>query len=159
MRLKRRNIPQNIVDSDPIYRGNDKTFITTKNGKKLVSKKEVIRMLEKHGGLITYAARSLNCSYKVLRKYVDNNPSVQKALDTIKLINVEAAERQLRYLVQARNLGAICFTLKCQGRSRGWVENTDITLPAVPIVFKYEPATPETLNRLKAPTQQKDNPQ
>lgn len=157
MRLLRRNNPHGIEDSDPIYKGNEKTFITTKNGKKLVSKKEVIKMLEKHGGLITYAARSLNCSYKVLRKYVDKNPSVQKALDTIKLINVEAAERQLRYLVQAKNLGAICFTLKCQGRARGWVENMDINLPAVPIVFKYEPATPETLSKMKAPTS-KDAP-
>lgn len=133
-----------IEDSDPLFqnkKGKKRHVTLNKRGTDL-KKKEVIKVLEEQGGLITHAARILGCSYKVLRRFIDNNSRVQKALATIKLVNVEAAERSLRYLVEAGNLGAICFTLKCQGRDRGWVENTDINLPTVPIVFKYVSAIP-----------------
>lgn len=134
-------------EKDPVHRGgrgNKKPFfITGTEGTSLLREKNVIMALEQHGGLITHAARSLKCTYKVLRRYVDKNPSVQKALDAIKLANVERAERKLRDLVEAGNLGAICFTLKCQGRDRGWIENTDINLPTAPIIFRYTTATPQ----------------
>lgn len=132
-------------EKDPVHRGgrgNKKPFfITGTEGTTLLREKNVIEALEQHGGLVTHAARSLKCSYRVLRKYLDKNASVQKALDAIKLANVERAERKLRDLVEAGNLGAICFTLKCQGRDRGWIENTDINLPTAPILFKYVPLT------------------
>lgn len=151
--LLRRNEPNSVgkavilgEEKDPVYRGgrgNKKPFyITGREGKVLLRESAVIEALESHGGLITHAARALKCPYKKLRRYIDNNPSVQKVLDTIKLVNVERAERKLRDLVEAGHLGAICFTLKCQGRERGWVENVDVVLPDKPITFRYVPATP-----------------
>lgn len=152
-RKERRNTQDGSIDlvilgeeKDPVHRGgrgNKKPFyITCVAGKTLLRESMVIEALESHGGLITHAARSLKCSYKVLRRYIDKNATVQKALDAIKLANVERAERKLRDLVEAGNLGAICFTLKCQGRERGWVENVDVNLPTVPIVFRYTTLTP-----------------
>lgn len=131
---------------DPVYRGKGKKFLITglqddSNLKKI----RVIKALEENGGLIAHAARDLECPYKVLRKYIEDNVSVKKALETIKTANVERAERKLRELVEGGHLGAICFTLKCQGRDRGWVENVDVNMPTVPIVFRYVNATPKAV--------------
>jgi len=130
-------------------------FITGKNRGNSLKEWEVIEAFEKHGGLITYAARDLKCSYKVLRKYVDKNVRVQKALDAIKLANVEKAERKLGDLVESGSLGAICFTLKCQGRDRGWVENLDVSFPDKPIIFNYVPAKPIVENPEKTKKESK----
>lgn len=141
--LLRRKSTEYLIgeEKDPVYRkhGDKKPFFISSSTKSTVKLSEelVLKALEAHGGLITHAARSLHCSYRKLKRFIGKNPSIEKTLKTYRLINVERAERKLRDLVEAGNLGAICFTLKCQGRDRGWVENLDVTIPDRPITFKY----------------------
>lgn len=78
--------------------------------------------LRKAGGFITYAAKMLNVTAGAITQRVQASEQLQIALQEIKDSHLDMCESKLLKKINAEDLGAICFYLKCQGKSRGYYE-------------------------------------
>jgi hypothetical protein len=89
---------------------------------------QVAHALDQAGGLKSVAAHLLGVEWHTVARAVKRWPGLQAVIDRARERTLDEAELSLRKLVREGNLGAICFTLKCQGKKRGWVERP----PAMP---------------------------
>lgn len=80
--------------------------------------------LKETGGLFSHAARQLNCTPSAISQRVKNSKRLQKAVQRIKVENVDFATSQLMSLIAEKHPSSIMFYLKCQG---GWQERAIIT--------------------------------
>jgi hypothetical protein len=79
--------------------------------------------LIKHDGLQYLAADELDMTGNLMCKRIAESPMLTEIRDDCKQRRIDMAEKRLHELVCDRsknNLGAICFTLKCLGKSRGY---------------------------------------
>ncbi len=85
--------------------------------------------LVKAHGNVTQAAKMIGCSRSGLSGRISRHATLKKARieGTEKLLDL--AESALWQLVRDKNLGAVCFALKCQGKGRGWIENPTVVMP------------------------------
>ncbi len=83
---------------------------------------QIEEALLKHHGNISAAARALGSERSALTHRVSHHKRLQKARDTAKETMVDMAESALWQLVRDKNLTAVIFSLKCQGRDRGWID-------------------------------------
>ncbi len=79
--------------------------------------------LWKAHGNVTKAAKLIGCSRTALSGRIGRNKSLKKAQIESKEQLLDYAEDALWSLIADKNLGAICFALKCQGKHRGWIES------------------------------------
>lgn len=78
--------------------------------------------LRKAGGFISYAAKMLGVTAGAITQRVQASKRLQTALKEIKDNHLDLCESKLLKKINAEDLGAICFYLKCQGKSRGYYE-------------------------------------
>jgi len=83
--------------------------------------------LKQAAGNVTYAAKSLSVSRTTLYRRINNSAVLAKVLTDSREELVDIAESALRKEVLAGNITAIIFTLKTQGKSRGYVERQEHT--------------------------------
>ena len=88
---------------------------------------EIIRALEAKQGLISLAAKSLRITHQALDKRIKQSEKLQEAISLINEANLDLSESTLHKMIKSKNLGAICFHLKCKGKHRGWVERQEVT--------------------------------
>lgn len=81
----------------------------------------------KSGGFISHVAKVLNISANKIYYWLEKSDELTLCLRQIRESYLDLAELKLIEKVRSGNLGAICFYLKCQGKSRGWVERHEIT--------------------------------
>lgn len=91
--------------------------------------------LSQSGGIFTGAAQILNCAPNTIRNYVRRSKALQDHLGDVQEITLDIAESTLIKAIQetARpdaQLRAVMFYLKTKGRSRGYVERTEVAAPA-----------------------------
>ena len=86
------------------------------------SKAVVEEALRLSNGRITDAARRLGVSYNAVQKRIKKHSDLQAVQQEMRENLLDKAESKLDERVEEGDLGAICFTLKCQGKHRGWVE-------------------------------------
>ena len=99
-----------------------------KPGRKPVfTDKKIIDALKKAGGFYSKAASLLGCSRQTILDARKRSPELERTLKDIRESYVDMAEISLINLVREGELGAICFFLKTQGRSRGYVERQELT--------------------------------
>lgn len=84
--------------------------------------------LKKNMGLVTPAANALGITRQALWSRINKNKSVQKAFNEAKETVLDLAEHKLIGKMNAGDLGALCFYLKCQGKSRGYVERQEVEI-------------------------------
>lgn len=82
----------------------------------------VEQALENSGGTLSKAAEQLGIGRSALCLRVKNHKRLQDKVAEAKEQRIDLAEDSLGRLVKADNLGAVCFTLKCLGKERGYVE-------------------------------------
>jgi len=89
----------------------------------------IIQALKKSGGTIVAAARSLKIDPSTIHRRVNSNRRVKQTLDEEREYTIDIAEMQLRNAVNRGEAWAVCFTLKCLGKQRGFVERMEHSVP------------------------------
>ena len=84
--------------------------------------KEILTALDKSGGRVADAAKSLGVSYQAIYKRIKKHPELLEKMETIRESYLDLAESKVVTAVNNGQPWAICFYLKCQGKHRGWVE-------------------------------------
>ena len=72
------------------------------------------------------AAKKIGCDPKTIYNRADKNPKVQAVIDEMRGELVDLAEAALKRAVGAGEGWAVCFTLKTQGKQRGYVERNEV---------------------------------
>lgn len=87
----------------------------------------VIGALRDTKGMVTVAARRLQCSPQTVENYVHRYPAVAEAKRQEREAMLDTGELALLKAVQEGQGWAVCFLLKTQGKERGYVERTEVT--------------------------------
>jgi hypothetical protein len=92
------------------------------------SNKIIIEALNKTGGNIKASANILKVDRTTLHKWLDKYPILRQARNDSFDSFIDLAESKLMSKVNDGDMTAIIFTLKTQGRNRGYVERTELTI-------------------------------
>lgn len=76
--------------------------------------------------MIAVAARNLGIGRKAIYERRDKSPMVAEAINEHRELLVDLAEAEIMKQIRGGNIAAIIFTLKTQGRQRGWIERREI---------------------------------
>jgi hypothetical protein len=82
--------------------------------------------LQKSMGNISVAARSLGMTRNALYQRIKRTPQLKTILDDARESLVDVAESALYSAVTKKEGWAVCFTLKTIGKSRGYIERTEL---------------------------------
>jgi hypothetical protein len=108
--------------------------------------KQILNAIEKSSGLIYLAAKNLGCTPNTIHVRANKNPKIKEMIDIERGRILDYTEAKLIEAVQAGEAWAICFLLKTQGRSRGYVERQEIKAEAkIAITSNVEEITDEQL--------------
>lgn len=77
-------------------------------------------------GKVSLAAERLGCAQSTIYSRIENSPKLREVVEESRTALVDLAETKLREAVEAGQIAAICFVLKCQGKSRGWIERQEV---------------------------------
>ena len=86
--------------------------------------KQIADALRATGGFVTQASVKLGVTYQAVYKRLKTSPELAALKEEIDESTLDLAETKLIELIKEKNLGAICFYLKCKGRSRGYIEHS-----------------------------------
>jgi hypothetical protein len=101
------------------------------------SQEQMIKALEESKGLIAPAARTLGCSRDTIRSYLAEYEDIARAIADQREAVTDMAENALYQAILDREAWAVCFYLKCQGKSRGYVERAEVSGPnGAPVKIK-----------------------
>ena len=92
---------------------------------------QVIMAIKVTKGLVSLTAKRLGCERKTIYRYVERHPEVAEALREEREAMTDIAELALFSKVQDGEAWAVCFYLKTQGKARGYVERSEITIDYV----------------------------
>jgi hypothetical protein len=109
----------------------------------------IAKALMANNGKISKTAQSLHISHWSLKQYLNKNPELMKLMIVGKEAELDFVEDKFMDAVKCGNLSAMIFYLKCQGRSRGWIERQDESKVAKPnVTFKYTLVMPNTKRKV-----------
>jgi transposase-like protein len=91
------------------------------------TQEQIIRALESSGGMIAPAARALGCDRNTIKRYLKEYEPIAQAIADQREATTDLAENRLRDAIGRGEAWAICFYLKCQGKSRGYVERAEVS--------------------------------
>jgi hypothetical protein len=91
-------------------------------GKERYSAQTVAAALTRSRGMISYAARMLNCSHMTIRRSIERHAVVREAREAAIESIIDLAELRVIEAAAAGNLSACYFILKTLGARRGWSE-------------------------------------
>jgi len=107
--------------------------------KSLHNKKRLIEALENSLGVVTDACRIAEVSRVTFYDYYKNDSEFKKQVDDISNIAVDYAETELYKRIKSGDTTAIIFYLKTRGKSRGYIEKSEIehnvNIPSLPNII------------------------
>jgi len=92
-----------------------------------LSKKRLIAELEKHGWAVYHVAKLLGVSPQAIYYYLQKYPEMQMMKDRYEQETLDFAEISLRQKVVSGDAWAIKYILSTKGKSRGYVERSELT--------------------------------
>jgi len=101
-------------------------FCNVKSNKKQHTKKAILTALEKSLGVVTTACRQVGINRTTYYKYLKEDQEFAKQVKDIENIALDFAESQLHKQISEGNTTATIFLLKTKGKSRGYVERSEI---------------------------------
>lgn len=96
-------------------------------GREKFTASDVVDALRASKGMVYVAARALDCSANTIYNYAKRHATVQEAINQERGMMVDTAELALWKAIQNGEGWAISLTLKTLGKSRGYVERSEIT--------------------------------
>ena len=97
------------------------------SGKPRYKLEQVLDAVAGSHGIVSLACKKLGCSWDCLDSYRRKYPQVAAGLTTAREETLDYAESRLFELIKSKNLIAILFFLKTQGKHRGWIERQEIS--------------------------------
>lgn len=88
---------------------------------------QIENAIKQTAGNISQAAKALGVSRSTINRRVAESASLKQLVEDTREELVDIAESALRREVVAGNITAIIFTLKTQGKTRGYVERQEHT--------------------------------
>lgn len=88
---------------------------------------QVAEALRETRGMVSLAADRLQCSQQSVRNYIERYPALTGVLADQRERMTDVAELKLAQAIQNGDAWAVCFYLKTQGKSRGYVERSEVT--------------------------------
>lgn len=107
---------------------------------------KVLEQIRLSRGNLSHAARQLGCARYTLQAFVNRHFELKQALQDEREAIVDAAENALAAAVLEKEGWAVCFTLKCLGKDRGYVERQEVANTNLNIDFST--LTDEQLQRI-----------
>ena len=101
-------------------------FCKVKSNKKQHTKKAILTALEKSLGVVTTACKQVGINRTTYYKYLKEDKEFAKQVKDIENIALDFAESQLHKQISEGNTTATIFLLKTKGKSRGYVERSEI---------------------------------
>lgn len=95
----------------------------------MLTVEQIANALEKKAGNITGAAKALKVTRQALHHRISNDETLQKIVTDAREALVDVAESQLLKQIKLGNTATIIFALKTQGKSRGYVERSEVSGP------------------------------
>lgn len=102
--------------------------LTLKKTQMTQRKKDMLKALEKSLGVVTTACKSVGIERKTHYRWLEKDSKYAEAVADIKNISLDFAESQLHKRMNDGSDTAIIFFLKTQGKSRGYVEKTELDI-------------------------------
>ena len=102
----------------------------------------VISAIRASKGMVSIAARKAGIDRTTMYDYIKKYPAVATALQDEREATTDTAELALYSAIQEKEAWAVCFYLKTQGKSRGYVERTE------QMTFDLSNATDEQIDRI-----------
>lgn len=77
-------------------------------------------------GIVTDACKLVGCGRTSYYEYYNTDPEFKKEVDSISNITLDFAESQLHKKIKEGDTTSIIFYLKTKGKSRGYIEKTEV---------------------------------
>ncbi|MFA5380126.1 MAG: hypothetical protein WC455_30475 [Dehalococcoidia bacterium] len=90
-----------------------------------INKKKMLEALEKSMGIVTQAAELSGLDRGAHYKWMGNDPNYAIAVKDLENVSLDFAESKLFKEIEARNITAIIFYLKCKGKKRGYIDHVE----------------------------------
>lgn len=103
----------------------------------------------KANGLVSVAAKVLNCDNQTIYNYIKEFPQLKDTLQEARDKTLDLAENKLFELINEKDKTAIIFFLKTIGRGRGYIERFENVVSKSENEFEI-PKTPKQLAAYKA---------
>lgn len=87
---------------------------------------QIATAIQEAEGFVTRAAREVGCSSRTIYNYAKRYVSVQQAIDNAREERIDWVEDKLFDQMEKGNVTAMIFYLKCQAKSRGYIEKQQI---------------------------------
>lgn len=84
--------------------------------------KQIAEALQLSGGFQTPAADMLGITQSAISRRIKSSAELKKIVAEIENQHLDRAESALMAKIGDKDLGAICFYLKCKGKNRGYIE-------------------------------------
>ncbi len=91
-----------------------------------LKRQAIVEALQKMQGNVSAAARQLGVSREYLSRTIAKNEALKEIVEDARQSMVDNAESALNRAVINGEAWAVCFTLKTQGRKRGYVERQEL---------------------------------
>lgn len=141
-----------MADMDEIEKMKDddseEKRIPGKRGRKSKLRKYLVaKALVEMGGNLSAVARKFGVARSRVAEFVGKRPDLQKILADTRDTAIDHAESSLLRAILQGEAWAVCFMLKTQGKSRGYVERQEI-LQNTKVTVGLEDMTDEQLARI-----------
>ena len=90
------------------------------------TEEHIAGVLKESRGLQALAAKQLGVSLRTITNYLNKFPDLKEILDEEREATLDMAEASLYRAVIRGEAWAVCFFLKTRGKSRGYVERTEV---------------------------------
>ncbi len=92
-----------------------------------ITDKQIEHAIKQTAGNVSQAAKALQVSRTTVHKRIAKSEKLREVLRDTREELIDIAESALRREVLDGNITAIIFTLKTQGKARGYVERQEVT--------------------------------
>lgn len=116
-----------VITADAIL---DSTVPAPRKPRAKINVTTVTAALKKSRGMIAVAARMLGSDRQTVYNFLKRHPELKTVLEDEREYMTDAAEIALNAAIVRGEAWAVCFYLKTQGRSRGYIERIEQTTPA-----------------------------
>jgi hypothetical protein len=98
-----------------------------------LKKKAMIEAMEKSLGIVTSATKIAGIDRATHYRWMQEDEEYKESIESVNNIALDFAESQLHQKIKEKDTTAIIFYLKTKGKSRGYIEKSELSLDTTPV--------------------------